>query len=229
MKYLLILLVLFVGCQKDTARKPRATKWPTTFQAAKAVAERVVYHENRVTFYCGCAYSAVGVIDPTACGYKPRLSAKRGLRMEWEHIIPAQQFGGHRPCWKGCDGLKGRACCRKTDPMFRTMEADLMNLVPSVGELNGDRSNRPYGIVEGEPRNYGACDFEVDFVRDVAEPRENIRGDIARIYFHMMKKYPDQIRITPQQYEMLQLWDKQDPVSVEESVRVRMITALDNT
>ncbi len=41
------------------------------------------------------------------------------------------------------------------------MEAVLHNLAPSVGELNGDRSNHPYGIVEDEPREYGACDFEV--------------------------------------------------------------------
>lgn len=35
------------------------------------------------------------------------------------------------------------------------MEADLHNLTPAVGELNGDRSNLPYGIVKGEPREYG--------------------------------------------------------------------------
>jgi len=226
MKYNLFCLVLLVGCQKHDTPKVRKSKWPTTFQTAKAIAEREIYKDQRVTFYCGCAYSKEGLIDPVSCGYKPRQSKTRGQRMEWEHVIPAAQFGSHRPCWKGCDGLKGRMCCRKTDATFRKIEADLMNLVPSVGELNGDRSSRPYGGVEGEPRRYGACDFEVDFNKDVAEPRESIRGDIARIYKDMMQRHPGQIIVTPEQQQLFDQWDQQDPPSAEEGARVNKIRAL---
>ncbi|WP_255420592.1 endonuclease [Arsenophonus endosymbiont of Aleurodicus floccissimus] len=32
-----------------------------------------------------------------------------------------------------------------TDPVFRAIEADLYNIAPSIGEVNGDRSNFNYG------------------------------------------------------------------------------------
>ncbi len=67
---------------------------------------------------------------------------------------------------------------------------------PSVGELNADRSARLYGVVAGEERAYGACDFEViatgegePHVRGAAEPMPSIRGDVARVWFYMSEKY----------------------------------------
>ena len=39
------------------------------------------------------------------------------------------------------------------------MEADLHNLVPAIGEINGDRSNFTFEHIDGEERVYGACDF----------------------------------------------------------------------
>ena len=69
------------------------------------------------------------------------------------------------------------------------MESDLHNLVPAVGELNGDRSNLPFSMIEGEPREYGACDFEVNLAADRVEPRPEVRGNIARTYFYMSSTY----------------------------------------
>jgi len=47
----------------------------------------------------------------------------------------------------------------KKDPKLREMEADMMNLVPADGELNGDRSIYRFGMIPGEPRAYVACDL----------------------------------------------------------------------
>lgn len=64
----------------------------------------------------------------------------RATRIEWEHIVPAWVMGHQRQCWqKG-----GRKSCTDTDPVFREMEADLHNLAPAIGEVNGDRSNYLY-------------------------------------------------------------------------------------
>lgn len=63
------------------------------------------------------------------------------------------------------------------------MEADLHNLVPAVGELNGDRSNYRMAVISGEDRTYGACDFEIDSSRKVVEPMAETRGDIARTIY----------------------------------------------
>jgi deoxyribonuclease-1 len=35
------------------------------------------------------------------------------------------------------------------------MEADLMNLVPAIGEINGNRSNYSFLTLEGEASVYG--------------------------------------------------------------------------
>ena len=76
--------------------------------------------------------------------------------------------------------LSSRACCGKVDPGFKAAEADLQTLRPAVGELNGDRSNRPFGEVDVELCKYGACDFEVQFGTPTwAEPEEADRGDSA--------------------------------------------------
>jgi deoxyribonuclease-1 len=80
------------------------------------------------------------------------------------------------------------------------MEAELHNLVPSVGELNAARSNLPYGEVPGEPRGYGACDFEV--AGGVVEPAIEVRGDLARVYLAMDLWYD--IGLTPQKRAQLE-------------------------
>lgn len=59
-----------------------------------------------------------------------------------EHIVPAWTFGHQRQCWKN----GGRENCANDDPVFKAMEADLFNLYPAVGEVNGDRSNFNYGM-----------------------------------------------------------------------------------
>ena len=140
----------------------------------------------------------------------------RAGRIEWEHIMPAYHFGHQRQCWQ----QGGRKACKK-DPIFRKMEADLHNLVPAIGEVNGDRSNFKFGMIEGEPRRYGACDMEIDFKAKRAEPPENKRGDIARIYFYMRDQY--QLRLSKQQTRLLEVWNKSDPVDQWEKRRNQLI------
>lgn len=99
--------------------------------------------------YCGCKWTWVGKsggrIDAASCGYQTRKQQNRAERTEWEHIVPAHTFGNQRQCWKN----GGREHCVDNDPVFRAMEADLFNLYPAVGEVNGDRSNFNYGMVTG--------------------------------------------------------------------------------
>ena len=98
--------------------------------------------------------------------------------------MPAHQFGHQLQCWQ--DG--GRKGCRK-DRELKAMEGDMHNLVPAVGEVNGDRSNYPYAIIEGKDRVYGVCDAEVNFSAKQFEPAPQVRGDIAWIYFYMADRY----------------------------------------
>jgi len=190
-----------------------------------------VYAENHMTFYAGCSYAKGGHVDFKSCGYKPRKNEKRGRKIEWEHIVPAWAFGHALGCWqnKVCTSSKGkpyagRKCCSKLDATFRAMESDMHNLVPAIGELNGDRSNFRYGMITGEARNYGQVDFEVDFKQRVAEPQDNIHGDIARTYFYMQQTYG--LHISKRQKRLFAIWNKEDPVDKREIERNQKIMAI---
>lgn len=124
-------------------------------------------------FYCGCKINwqgKKGVVDLESCGYKVRKNENRASRIEWEHVVPAWQFGHQRQCWQ--DG--GRKNCAK-DPVYRQMESDMHNLQPAVGEVNGDRGNFMYSQWNGGEGQYGQCGMKIDFKEKVAEPPARAR------------------------------------------------------
>ena len=131
--------------------------------------------------------------------------------------MPAWEFGHQLQCWQN----GGRKACKK-NPRFKRMEADLHNLVPAIGEVNGDRSNFGFTQLSGEPRVYGQCDMEVDFKRRKVEPVEHRRGDIARTYFYMRDQYG--VRISRKQEQLFNAWAKLDPVDQWEIQRNKMIS-----
>jgi len=221
MKRLLISLVSLLACQFVWAQDvPHSI---TSFGKAKKLAVQV-YKDQSTTFYCGCDYDRKKQVGAQACGYEPRKNPKRGARIEWEHVVPAHAFGHTRACWREAlcsnskgEAYKGRRCCGKIDPVFKAMAADLHNLVPAVGELNGDRSNFTFSMIGGEAREYGQCDFEVDFKLKRAEPRPAVRGDIARTYFYMNQTYG--LKISRKQRKLFEIWSRQDPVDEWERTR----------
>lgn len=198
---------------------------PQTFEQAKAEARQSVYHDQSKagTFYCGCDWEwtgrSGGRVDLESCGYQIRSQENRAIRIEWEHVVPASNFGRARQCWQN----GGRQNCNGTDPVFNAMEADLHNLTPSVGEINANRSNYNFGMLSATPKQHGACDFRVDFKDRVAEPRDEVKGQVARIYFYMHDRY--NMRMSRQQQQLLMAWDKQFPVSEWERERDRRIAS----
>lgn len=213
-----LLLLLFLISTSALAEPPQS------FSQAKKVATEI-YADHQVSFYCGCSYTRQGkklTPDLQSCGYKPRKELKRASRIEWEHIVPAWVFGHQLQCWQ--DG--GRSNCKKNSEKFRQMEADLMNLVPAIGEINGNRSNYSFAMLEGEPRVYGKCDFEVDFKARKVEPAPAVRGDIARVYWYMRDAYG--LKISDKQQKLFEVWSKLDPIAdweAEKNKRIELITA----
>lgn len=202
---------------------------PTTFDEAKFALREGVYHDQSRSSgvgsaYCGCDWEWVGRsggrIDAKSCGLRARADAERATRLEWEHIVPAHSFGQQRKCWR--EG--GRRRCVADDPVFRMMEADMHNLVPSAGELNADRSNFRFGLLPSTPRRHGACDFKVDFKARIVEPRDDVKGMFARIYFYMHDRYD--LRMSDQQQRLLMAWDKRYPATPWELERDRRIAKI---
>lgn len=194
-----------------------------SFYMAKKEATQV-YTNHQEAFYSGCEYYAqkkklIPLKD--TCGYQTRKSERRASRIEWEHVVSMWHVGHQLQCWQN----GGRNNCRKVSEKFRQMEADLHNLVPSIGELNGDRSNYQHGMIEGEVRRYGPrIDNEVDFKAKVFEPRPEVRGDIARIYFYYREKYG--FNLSRKQTQLFKAWSKSDPVDSWERERNLSIQAI---
>jgi deoxyribonuclease I len=153
--------------------------------------------------------------------------------LQWEHVVPAENFGRAFPEWRegapACvdnkgNAFKGRNCARKVSATYRFMEADLYNLMPESADTNRQRSNYQMGMVPGEDRAFGSCDVEI---KDrTFEPRPEIRGDVARIYFYMDQAYPGRGIVSRQLRPLLEVWSKADPVDEWERERARRIERL---
>lgn len=204
---------------------------PGSFSTAKKRAMEIT-EGHRTTLYCGCPFDETKDIQIDECAYRPQdWFTKSGNinpridQVEWEHVVAASRMGRGRTCWENrelyptCEGLSSRSCCRRVDPKFRAMENDLHNLWPAVGELNGDRSNREFGYVAGEPREYGECDFEVS--KTAVEPPDEVRGEIARSYLYMAKVHG--LPLTSIEQKTFHEWNLLDPPTEWELERDRRI------
>jgi deoxyribonuclease-1 len=184
----------------------------TFYHAKKEL--RQIYKENRKTFYCGCEFDSEHNIDLSSCGYKVFKNPLRAKRVEWEHIVPVSFFGKKLSCWPN----GGRQICSLSSDKFKKFESDLHNIVPSIGEINANRSNKMHGIVTN-PTKYGYCDFRIN--RYFAQPRKDIQGDVARIWLYMIYKYdltiPDHI------LKIYEQWNKDDPIDDHERWRNEQI------
>ena len=200
----------------------------TSFSKSKKLLLKV-YKDNPVTLYCGCSFKGKKP-DLSSCGYIPKKDRKRANRIEWEHVVPAHAFGqsfsewrkGHPKCVsKKGKKFKGRKCAQKINEEYRRMQADMFNLYPAIGEVNGRRSNYSMGIIEGEKREFGKCDVEIKSRK--VEPREEIRGEIARTYMYMDSVYPDRGIISKKNWKLFEAWHKSDPVDEWECERAKRI------
>ncbi len=203
-----------------------------SFSKAKKLLLKQVYYDHLETFYCGCNFSHDKKVTLSA-KYTPKRNNKRSKRIEWEHVVPAHAFGQSFSEWRNGDpdcvnrkgkSFKGRNCARKKAIPFRYMESDMYNLVPAIGEINGNRSNYSFAMIPGEKREYGNCDFEIE--KKKAEPREDIRGDIARIYMYMNWAYLGRGVISKKNKKLFQAWCKADPVDEWERERCKRIERL---
>ena len=193
-----------------------------TFVQAKKMANEL-YRQHPVTFYCECPiiYSGKKMTpDLEASCYQVRKQESRANRIEWEHIVPAWEFGHQRQCWQN----GGRKNCIDNDPVFAKMEGDMHNLVPAIGEVNGDRANFRYSEWNAKPGQYGKCTMVIDFKQDRAQPPANSRGAIARTYFYMQERY--KLSIADQQRKLFEVWNKKYPVTKWECQRDNEIARL---
>ena len=224
MKYIVIFIYLIFLSSEAYSQNSQIT----SFSKSKKLLLKV-YKDNPVTLFCGCTFNGKKP-NLSSCGYIPKKDKKRANRIEWEHVVPAHAFGqsfsewrtGHPKCVsKNGKKFKGRKCAQKINEEYRRMQADMFNLYPAIGEVNGRRSNYSMGIIEGEKREFGKCDVEIKNRK--VEPREEIRGEIARTYLYMDLVYPDRGIILEENRELFESWNKSDTVDEWECERAKRI------
>ena len=226
LKVLRSLTLLIMGCALLFLQATPVISAPANFDRAKIEAKQYVYfdrHQIGGEFYCGCDWNWVGRsggrVDHASCGYQVRSQAVRAARTEFEHITPISAVGQQRQCWQN----GGRQNCQKTDPVFNLAEADMHNLTIAVGEVNGDRSNFRFGVLPSTPYQHGQCDVKIDFAQRVAEPRDQVKGMAARVYFYMADFYG--VTLSRQQQQLFMAWDKQFAPTEWERERDRRIAS----
>ena len=209
------------------------------FTQAKKLALKL-HAEHPYTIYCGCKYSGK-LIDLKSCGYKVHKDAKRAARLEWEHVVPAENFGrsfaewreGSENCVKKGQRFKGRKCA-ETNSEFARMEGDLYNLWPEIGELNGLRNNFSMAALGGPSRNpagisFGECKAVVADRK--FEPMDMAKGTVARVHMYMDEAYPGHGIISGKNSKLFEAWDKQFPVTEWEckrAAKIKMIQGGEN-
>ena len=202
-----------------------------SFNKAKKMLEREVYHDHRETLYCAATFDAQkNIITPD--GFSTFKHVKRAKKLEWEHVVPAENFGRAFLEWR--EGLaqcvdskgksfKGRKCAEKMNTEYRYMQADMYNLFPAIGAVNAMRSNYNFTMLPGIKSEFGSCQMKIDDRK--AEPPESARGRIARTYLYMDQTYP-KYQMSKQQKKFMNAWDITFPVSAWECERVKRIQAL---
>ena len=118
------------------------------------------------------------------------------------------------------------------------IKADVVHVLPTDGYVNNRRSNHPFAEVNSiswQSNNgyskLGSCKT-AGYSGTVFEPNDEIKGDIARIYFYMVTCYESQAAswghsVFSTAYngfekwtlDMLMRWSKQDPVDAVEIAR----------
>ena len=202
-----------------------------SFSKAKRLLENQVYNNHRTSLYCGAAFDVNKKVT-APIGFTTSKYVKRAKKIEWEHVLPAENFGrtfsewrdGHKMCVnsKGVS-FKGRRCAEKVNTEYRFMQADMFNLYPAIGAVNALRSNYNFTMLPGVKSDFGSCAMKVEGGK--AEPPAAARGRIARTYLYMENTYK-RYSMSNSQRQLMNAWDKLYPVDAWECARAEKISNL---
>lgn len=212
---------------------PKGNQTFQSFNKAKKTLEQFVVPGHRVTLYCQAPFDENKNIRLPS-GFQTASHHKRASRVEWEHVVPAENFGRFFPEWREGSprcvdnrgkSFKGRKCAEKENVIFRYMQSDLYNLYPAIGAVNAERGNKNFELLpKSFPNSFGTCSMKIS--GNKAEPPQSARGPIARTYKYMAYAYPNYFRMSSSQSRLMDAWDKAYPVQEWECDRAEQIKKL---
>lgn len=225
---LLLLIILFGQITVTIAVPVGGNTTIDSFNKAKKYNERYVYNDHRVTLYCGATFNKQKKVS-FPVGFKTTKYKNRQKKLEWEHVVAAENFGrnfkewreGHSACInKKGKAFKGRKCAEKTNKEYRYMQSDMHNLFPAIGAVNAMRSNYNFTMLPELDNSFGSCEMKIG--KSKVEPPLRSRGQIARTYKYMDSVY-SRYQMSRQQRQLMDAWDKMYPVNQWECTRARRI------
>lgn len=143
-----------------------------------------------------------------------------------EHVYP-------RSWMRQTLGCRGSACDANAD--FVRWENDLQNLMPADRSMNSARGDRAFGELEASDDWRGQSCFRSRGVgitgaieaEGLVEPRDEDKGDIARILLYVHDAYGG---LLPEgQLDVAKRWSASDPTSEQECARQDVIRVLQGT
>ena len=184
------------------------------------------YEIGGTTIYCGLEFSPPD----------PRKIDDRSVSAE--HVFAAKWMLEKFNC-------SDRDKCK--DKGFQRAEADLHNLWPAIININSSRQELPFGEITGESQSKDEKNrakdnlkkfhtYCPDYARtykdsgevDIVEPRDSVKGNIARSLLYMMDSYnlklPDEMELV-----MLLKWHLADPPDEIERLRNLVFEQLQGT
>ena len=205
----------------------------TSFNKAKKTLEKEVYFDHRETLYCSAVFDDKKHVSPLE-GFETTKYLKRSKKIEWEHVVPAENFGRTFPEWREGNAVcvdnkgksfKGRKCASKANKEYRLMQSDMYNLYPAIGAVNALRSNYNFTMLPSEESDFDFCSMKIENKK--AEPPESDRGRIARTYLYMEESY-SRYNMSKAQRQLMDTWDKMYSVNDWECELVERIGKLQN-
>lgn len=217
------------GIPDQAKMDPRVHK-VASYNEAATLLMRHVYNTPpvSVTTFCNCRFHLTGQIDLRTCGIADDI--EYGHLREQLVFMPAvpAALANHFSCYREPNLSQGgnrpdiespEAYCARTDRIYGAFVSDSHNLFPVSKSLHLARQNNNFGVIPGEAREFGTCDFESN--DRYTEPKPYSRGRLARAVLYTTSRYG--IRLSPRNLKVYENWDKENPPSEFEIWRNDMI------
>lgn len=164
-----------------------------------------LYPVGGTTLYCGLRFDESGPVQ------KCKQEGGKNCGVTREHVYSAKWIANQFHC-------DNRDKCRGA--------GDLHNLWPAIGSINSSRRDLPFGEIDEEKKRR-FTEFCEDYERTkesegddnpMVEPRDDVKGEIARSILYMMDTYrlPLPPRMT---LSLLMKWHEEDPPDRVECMR----------
>jgi deoxyribonuclease-1 len=246
---LISLLFLYICIVTNIYAKSGNTKFKDFNNATKQLMNNI-YKNKKIpskTIYCQAKFRNKTILN---IGEYTNNTNQLRKGLEWEHIVPAQNFGKNFFEWTYGDEkcinisklkiLGNRECAIKSSPEFKRMYTDLYNIYPAIGFINAERSN--FDFKEGDTRvtqmisfvnkifndekyEFGKCPIVIDKQEKTVVPPNYAKGIIARTYLYMDSTYR-KYKLTTKQKNLFNKWNKAYSVTKNECHRAKLISKL---